>query len=272
MDIKAILDKYHITPDPLKDQFFLTDEKVIGEMVDLADLHKKDVVLEIGAGLGNVTSKLSKKAGKVIAFEIDQRFKPILSNLPANVDLRYEDAWEYVKLHGKLWHKKEYNKVVANLPYSFAEKFLHNLTFLIYDKVILLIPQSLSEKIGTHFIFSSFFKVEEKLKVDGNKFYPIPNTNSVVIDLIKLPDPITSQNLSLFLKQYLYQHEDSKVKNSLREGLIKFVWLTKKERLTKNKAREIIAQSKISQDLLEKTARNLEINQEIIERINKLDI
>jgi len=266
MDIKSILEKRNISPDPLKDQFFLIDDSIVEKMVELAELNKKDIVLEVGAGVGNLTKELAKKAGRVIAFEIDERFKPELLNLPKNVDLRMEDAWAYIQLDGKKLKRKQYNKVVANLPFSFAEKFLHNLTFLIYDKVILLIPISLSKKIETNAIFSSFFKVEEKLIVEKNNFFPIPDTTSVVIDLVKLPDPIKSKNLALFLRQFIYQYEQTKVKNSLREGLIKFVLLSKNKKLTKKEAKFIIDQSGINKELIETIPTGFEVYEQISEK------
>lgn len=251
MEVSDLLKKAKIIPDPYKDQCFLTDLKIPQQMIALADLDQKDTVLEIGAGLGILTFALAKKAGKIISFEIDQRLKIYLQNLPPNVDLRFADAWEYVQLHGKFNQKKEYNKIVSNLPFSFAEKFLHNLTFLIYDRVILLIPQSLSQKIVKNPLFSSFFEVKEKLVVEKNKFYPIPQTKSVVIDLIKLPNPLSNNNLSLFLRQFVYQHEQAKLKNSLQEGLIKFVYLSQKRRLTKRKAQVIIKALSFQQEMLE---------------------
>src|SRR3989344_4364377 len=241
MKVQNLLKKYKITPDPLKDQFFLVDEEVIKKIVDLADLDKNDVVLEIGAGVGKLTGELAKKAGKVITIEIDERFKPLLADSPKNVELHFEDARNFFQLNGKFWKKKEYNKVIANLPFSLCEPFLHNLTFLQYDKVILLVPQKFADKIEDNPIFGSFFKAEEKLKVNREKFYPIPKTNSVVINLIKLPDTIKTKNLSLFLRQFIYKDENVKVKNSLREGLIKYVYLTTGGRLTKNEAKEIVA-------------------------------
>ncbi len=251
MDIKRMFDKLNIEPDPLKDQFFLVDEKVIKKIVDFADLRKKDVVLEVGAGTGALTQELAKKAGKVIAFKIDERFKPFLSCLSGNVQVFYESAWKYVQLEGKFKHKKEYNKVVANPPYSFLEPFLHNLTFLEYDKVILLVPLKFVKKIRENDIFGSFFDAKILLRVSKERFYPIPETNPVVIDLIRLPDPIETKNLGLFLRQYIYQHEGQLVKNSLMEGLIKYAKLVYSEKLTKNQARGIIAKIKIPKEMLE---------------------
>lgn len=251
MDVKKILDKYHITPNPLRDQFFIQDEAIIKTIVNLSDPKRNDVILEIGAGIGNLTREIAKKVCKVIAFEIDERFKIFLRKLPKNVDIHFENAWNYVQLHGKFKKRKEYNKVVSNLPYSFAEQFLHNLTFLDYDKVILVVPIKFINKIRTNGVFSSFFTLDIKMYIQKEAFYPIPRTNSVVIDLIKLPDPIITQNRKLFLRQYIYQHENQLVKNSLMEGIIKYEKLTQSKYLTKNEARKIIQEKNLPADYLE---------------------
>ncbi len=78
-----------VVPDPLKDQFFLIDPKVIQKIVEFADLTEKDTVLEIGAGTGNLTREIAKKAGRVITFEIDTRFKTYLEDVPKNVELLF---------------------------------------------------------------------------------------------------------------------------------------------------------------------------------------
>lgn len=96
-------------------------------------------------------------------------------------------------------------------------------------------------------------------KNDKEKFYPIPRTNSAVINLLHLPDPFENKDLGLFLRQYLYQHEEQKVKNSLMEGIIKFAKLVCEKNLTKNQAREIIAGAKLPHDLLEINPRSHEI-------------
>lgn len=244
---------FDFKPDPLKDQFFLMDGEIIKKIVSFADLKRSDIVLEVGAGTGNLTRELAKKAGKVIAFEIDERLKPYLSKLPKNVDIRYENAWNYIQLHGKWKKKKEYNKVVSNLPYSFVEQFLHNLTFLEYDKVILLVPAKIVNKINTNEIFSSFFKAKVLMEIPKEKFDPIPRTNSLLIDLVKLPDPLETKNIGKFLRQYMYQHEDQLVKNSLKEGIIKYKKLVNSKDITKNDARKIVDDKNLPKNELEDT-------------------
>lgn len=269
MNIKDVLASFGITPDPLQDQFFLWDDTLVKKIVSLAELNSNDVVLEVGAGIGNLTKELAKSAGKVISFEKDRRFEKLLSALPKNVEIHLEDAWNYVQLHGKFKKKKDYNKIVSNLPYSFAEQFFHNLTFLEYDKAIFMVPISFVENITSNPIFSSFFTPEIKLTINKEVFYPIPKTNSAVIDLRHLPDPIENRNLSLYLRQYIYQHEPQKTKNSLLEGIIKFTWLTEKTQITKNQAGKILNDTKIDTDLLEKSPDNSEIYSQITEKFSE---
>jgi 16S rRNA (adenine1518-N6/adenine1519-N6)-dimethyltransferase len=271
MNIKEQLEKAKITPDPLKDQFFLTDGKIIKKIINFAELKKSDVVLEVGAGTGNITGELAKKAGKVIAFEIDERFKPFLSKLPKNVEVHFEDAWNFVQVHGKYKHRKgykKYNKIVSNPPYSFIEPFLHNLTFIRYDKVILLVPNRFLKKTEKWGVFGSFFNPKVLLEVPKKKFFPVPKTNSILIDLIKLPDPVETKNLGRFLRQCMYQHEEQLVKNSLMEGLIKYQKLIFDRALTKNEARKIVSQKDIDQKLLEAKPISSEIYELVEEKFN----
>src|SRR3990172_5470531 len=269
MDVKSELQKAGIGPDPLKDQFFLVDENIISKIAELADLTGNDVVLEIGAGVGNLTKELAKKAGRVLAFEIDERFKPFLDTLTQKVEVHIEDAHEYASQGGKFRKKKVYNKIVCNIPYSIGEWLFHNLPFVEYDRAILLVSKKFAESSKTNPVFSSFYKVEEKLEVPKEKFYPVPRTDSVVIDLVRLPNPIVTKDLASFLRQFIYQKEKWKAKNSIREGLITYARRVFERKLTKNQSRKIIAQSDISKDLLERPPDNAEIYQKVSEKISR---
>jgi 16S rRNA (adenine1518-N6/adenine1519-N6)-dimethyltransferase len=267
LKVADLLSAHGIKPDPIKDQFFLADNEVIKQIAKSADLNRNDTVLEVGAGIGNLTAEIAKHAGRVIAFEIDTRFRPFLDKLPANVEVRYENAWDYVQIHGKYRKRKEYNKVVANLPYSFVEPLMHNLTFLDYDKAILMVPEKMLMTTEKNGVFDSFFYMKVLLRVPKEKLFPVPKTNSVIIDLIRLPDPIESKNRGLFLRQYLYQHEQQKVKNSLVEGLVAYHRRALNDKLTKNGARKLIASVGIDRSLLEREPDSLEIYELVEKRL-----
>ncbi len=67
-------------------QNFLIDQSALERIVAAADVTFSDIVLEVGAGLGNLTVLLAKHAHKVIAVELDRRFIPILQTALAGYE------------------------------------------------------------------------------------------------------------------------------------------------------------------------------------------
>ena len=52
-------------------QHWLKDRSVLAHIADCADIDESDTVLEIGPGLGTLTSELLRRAGSVVAVEFD---------------------------------------------------------------------------------------------------------------------------------------------------------------------------------------------------------
>lgn len=250
-----------IKPDPLLDQFFLTDKDIINKIIGLAQLKKNDIVLEIGSGTGVLTREIAKKAGRVISFEVDSRFKSVLKDLPKNVDLYFGNAL-------KTFHKYKFNKVVSNIPYSLCEPFLHKLIYSECKKGVLVVPQKFYYTVVANPVFNSFFDFYKGMVISKKLFYPVPRTDSVIISIQKKKDPLTEKNLTLFLRQYLYYHENQISRNALREGIIKFEKIILGKNITKNQARDIVYKSGIEKGLLEKPPNNFDIYEQISEKIS----
>ncbi len=88
---------YGIKPARSRGQNFLIEEDFYNKIIEAAELRKEDTVLEVGPGLGFLTAKLAKNAGKVIAVELDDKLAEILkTGLKAqgveNVDVINEDV------------------------------------------------------------------------------------------------------------------------------------------------------------------------------------
>jgi 16S rRNA (adenine1518-N6/adenine1519-N6)-dimethyltransferase len=100
-------------------QHFLVDENLLGVIGRLALLDPDDVVLEVGPGLGLLTSYLAEHSGHVHAVELDRSLEPRLSEALAgreNVDLHFGDALE-LDLASL---DPAPTKLVSNLPYNIA--------------------------------------------------------------------------------------------------------------------------------------------------------
>jgi 16S rRNA (adenine1518-N6/adenine1519-N6)-dimethyltransferase len=111
--------KLPVAPNRDLGQHFLVDENILGVIGRLAELEPKDVVLEVGPGLGVLTAYLADRVAAVHAVELDRALEPYLARTLAgreHVMLRFEDA---LRLDPASLDPAP-TKLVANLPYSVA--------------------------------------------------------------------------------------------------------------------------------------------------------
>jgi 16S rRNA (adenine1518-N6/adenine1519-N6)-dimethyltransferase len=109
----------NVAPKKQLGQHFLVDENILGVIGRLAELHDDEVVLEIGPGLGVLTTYLADRVAHVHAVELDRSLEPQLRDRlgeRANVALHFGDAvtFDYESLDPPP------AKLVANLPYNVA--------------------------------------------------------------------------------------------------------------------------------------------------------
>ena len=100
-------------------QHFLIDENILDVIGRLSELASDDVVLEVGAGLGALTTYLAPRVEAVHAVELDRALEPALRNALSgaeNVSVLMGDAMALPL--GRL--EPAPAKLVANLPYSIA--------------------------------------------------------------------------------------------------------------------------------------------------------
>ena len=120
--------------------------EVIGELCDYAKIERDDIVLEIGAGTGNLTSELIKRANFVQAIEKDAKLIDILNNkfLKKNkynnkINIIWGDALKVLF--------PRFNKVVSNIPYSISRKITLKLLKHKFDLSILVYQKEFAEKL-----------------------------------------------------------------------------------------------------------------------------
>jgi 16S rRNA (adenine1518-N6/adenine1519-N6)-dimethyltransferase len=108
-----------VSPKKELGQHFLADENILGVVGRLAALAEDDVALEVGPGLGVLTTYLADRVGRVHAVELDRSLEPQLRERLAgrvNVSLDFGDALTLDL--GALVPPP--TKLVANLPYNIA--------------------------------------------------------------------------------------------------------------------------------------------------------
>ena len=206
---KRLCKIYDIKPARSKGQNFLIKEDIYDKMVDAADLKSSDIVLEIGPGLGFLTSKLALKAKKVIAVELDDRLAEVLktgliSRKVGNVEVVNEDALKLEIGNLKLGEGRGTSvtagsrvlkaggyKIVANLPYNITSVFLRK--FLSAENkpelMVLMLQKEVAERIaatpGKMSLLSvsvQFYACPEIIGIiHKNNFWPEPEVDSAVV-------------------------------------------------------------------------------------------
>jgi len=192
MDIKKLLMENGITPKKELDQFFLTDERIIDREIELADLNKNDVVLEIGPGPGNLTRKITEKC-KVIAIEKDTDFRALVKGI-TNTNVVFGDAVEVLeslRLRKQEDKKKgktpavTFNKIVSNIPYSRSQDILVELLQHEWKTAVLVVQKEFADKLKSKEKVALAVEDTCNLQiadyVPADAFYPTAVPSSIIV-------------------------------------------------------------------------------------------
>ncbi|MFL7890644.1 MAG: rRNA adenine dimethyltransferase family protein, partial [Anaerolineales bacterium] len=149
LNIPKLLKQVGHHPNKRLGQNFLIDPRYLKRVADAGEIIDQDQVLEIGAGVGNLTVLLARKAKQVIAVEIDSSLIPILNQVVKtypNITIVQGDILELDLL--ELVGATSYH-VVANIPYYITSKLIRKLmTSSAYPQnVILTIQNEVADRI-----------------------------------------------------------------------------------------------------------------------------
>ena len=111
-NIKDILQSEGILPLSKYGQNFLCDEKIIQSIVDLCEINREDMVLEIGPGLGSLTFPLSLKTDHLGCVEIDKGLADHLRDTITNATIFHQDFLKFERPENVA-----IDVVVSNIPY-----------------------------------------------------------------------------------------------------------------------------------------------------------
>ncbi|WP_163655569.1 16S rRNA (adenine(1518)-N(6)/adenine(1519)-N(6))-dimethyltransferase RsmA [Listeria sp. PSOL-1] len=211
-----ILKKYNFLFKKSLGQNFLIDRNILRRITETAGLTKEMNVIEIGPGIGALTEQLAKVSKQVIAFEIDQRLLPILSDTLYdydNVAIVHADILKTDIMQVMAEHFEDTTaplKVVANLPYYVTTPIILQLlhAHLPIDTMTFMLQKEVADRIsaipgtksyGSLSIAIQFYmKAELAFIVPKTVFMPQPNVDSAVIHLTKRKTPAAEVNSESF--------------------------------------------------------------------------
>jgi len=203
-------------------QHFLLDEKILDRMIQYGEVTRDDVVLDIGAGRGELTARLAERAGKVIAVELDRELaEEARRRLKGydNVELLVGDILK-LKPRG-------FNKVVSNPPYNISTRLLEWLIDEDAERMVLTLQREFASKLvakpgSTKYLYISFLSnlLYEPSVVEfipRNLFRPMPKVDSAIV-LMRRREGVRKldEDVKRFVK-YLFTRRRQMLRRVLRD-------------------------------------------------------
>ena len=210
-------------------QHWLKDPDILADIAEAAELTGDDVVLEIGPGLGTLTSRLLARANSVTAVEFDA---DLARKLPGQFPGKKLTVVNQDILQFDLNQLPKNYKVVANVPYYITSKIVEKLMTAENKPsvAVLLVQKEVAERIaaeaGNMSILSVsvqiFAEAELDIEVPRQFFTPPPKVDSQVVILRTRNNPlITPEDQRDFFRivKAGFSAKRKKLRSSLSGGL-----------------------------------------------------
>ncbi|WP_025783692.1 16S rRNA (adenine(1518)-N(6)/adenine(1519)-N(6))-dimethyltransferase RsmA [Sporosarcina sp. D27] len=215
---KEILEKHGFSFKKSLGQNFLIDPNILKNIIYHAGIDKRSGVIEIGPGIGALTEHIARAAGKVVAYEIDDRLLPVLEDTLSpysNVTVIHQDILD-VDLNAAIeeqFSDVDEVTVVANLPYYVTTPII--MKFLMgkvpIERMVIMMQHEVADRItavpGTKaygslsIAIQYYMDAEVSMVVPRTVFMPQPNVESAVLRLSRKAHPPAS----VINEEFLFQ-------------------------------------------------------------------
>ena len=200
-DITELLDRHGVNPSRALGQNFVADPNTVRRIVRLAGVSAGDPVVEIGPGVGSLTTALAETGAEVVAVELDRHLVPVLEEVvgPLGVRVVQGDALE-VDWAALLAGHDRWN-LVANLPYNVGTTIVLQLLDDVpaIDRMLVMVQREVGERLAAAPGTTAYGIPSVKLalwataeiagRVPPTVFIPQPKVESVLVRITRLPTP-----------------------------------------------------------------------------------
>jgi 16S rRNA (adenine1518-N6/adenine1519-N6)-dimethyltransferase len=241
MGVRALLKQWNLQPSKGLGQNFLTDRAALDKIVAAAELTPEDIVLEVGAGLGTLTRRLARKAGHVVAVELDQRLIPVLQSVLFDMDnvtliqgdILALDPAALIDAASIQYPVSSFQyKVVANLPYYITSAVLRHLleASLKPQRLVLTVQREVAERIVAQPGQMSLLAVSvqfygrprQLFRIKPGSFFPPPSVESAVVRVdLHVTPPVHTADTGVFFRVVRagFAQRRKQLRNGLAAGL-----------------------------------------------------
>ena len=225
-------------------QNFLIDPRVVDGILRCLELDATtDTVLEVGPGLGALTSQLLHHSQQLVAVELDRNMVSYLNTALAlhphrnKLTLIQQDimAYDLAQVPAERF------KVVGNLPYNISSgmlfklagelEVLHHAPRLALQQATFMLQKEVGQRISAKpgskaygpltIMLQYWFEILAEFDVPPEAFEPSPKVQSMVVTLVPRPQPlcpVDDLNVMKRLVRASFQQRRKTLRNSLQQG------------------------------------------------------
>ncbi len=208
-EVRRLLDESGLAPVKALGQHFVVDPNTVERIARLAGVGPGDKVVEIGPGLGSLTLALASTGAQVVAVEVDGRLAAVLRTVvPASVRVVEADArqvdWREVLGASGPW------PLVANLPYNVATTLVVEMleSVPLVARLLVMVQREAAERFaalprtkayGAVSVRIAYFATSRVVgQVSPEVFYPRPNVESALVEIVRRPVPAVAQDVASY--------------------------------------------------------------------------
>lgn len=206
-EVRDLMSRHGITPEKRFGQNFLIDSSVVKKTVDALGPLERKTVYEVGPGMGTLTRALAEAGAKVVAVEMDRRFRPVLEETLADLKTtsphglsKAEVVWGDALLFD--WNSASPGSLfAANLPYNIATPLLTQLLVSgRFQRLVVMVQKEVAGRLvakpGSKNYGLLSLRVEHHAKakklfdIPPGAFFPAPKVTSsvVLLEATNTPD------------------------------------------------------------------------------------
>lgn len=192
-EIKEVLKNYNLKPVKKLGQHFLIDKKYLQEIVFAGDLKKGDLVIEIGPGVGNLSSELLRAGAELILIEKDKNLVQFLRKKFGGQSKIKIVEGDFLKIEVEKIARKKPFKIISNIPYNITGQIIRKILELKNKPVlaVLTLQKEVAEKIIKKkqkenllsLLIQIYGKAEIVKIVPAGAFWPKPKVQSAILKI-----------------------------------------------------------------------------------------
>lgn len=228
------MEKYDVNFKKKYGQNFLKRKAVVERIADVCAITKNDLVIEVGPGGAILTQELARRAGNVLAYEIDIDLEPELNRKLgdfSNVTILFQDFLESNITKDIANFSYENIYFVSNVPYYITTPIVMKLigSKINFKKICMMVQKEVglrftavpgSKVYGSISVFLNYFyRVKKEFLVSRKEFVPVPNVDSVIISFESRKELLSLTDEKLFFRivRDSFQFKRKNIRNNLKK-------------------------------------------------------